>query len=112
MRVDLSLDLEKTALLIVDLQEDQRSDPLCVADNLDRVLVNTAGLLGAAARLGIPGTVNLQEAQNPVQIEPRETTPGLPALASILRVLLTALIMLALGYWFFQRRSGQFGEEI
>jgi homopolymeric O-antigen transport system permease protein len=39
-------------------------------------------------------------------------TPGLPALASILRVLLTALIMLALGYWFFQRRSGRFGEEI
>jgi len=39
-------------------------------------------------------------------------TPGLPALASILRVLLTALITLALGYWFFQRRSGRFGEEI
>ena len=25
---------------------------------------------------------------------------------------LTALLVLALGYWFFQRRSGQFGEEI
>jgi len=48
MRVDLSLDREKSALLIVDLQADQRSDPLCVADNLDRLLVNTAGLLGAA----------------------------------------------------------------
>jgi lipopolysaccharide transport system permease protein len=39
-------------------------------------------------------------------------TPGLPALTSVLRVLLTALIVLAGGYWFFQRRSGQFGEEI
>ena len=39
-------------------------------------------------------------------------TPGLPALAGVLRVLLTSLIVLALGYWFFQRRSRQFGEEI
>ncbi len=39
-------------------------------------------------------------------------TPGLPALTSMLRVLLTALIVLALGYWFFQHRSAQFGEEI
>jgi lipopolysaccharide transport system permease protein len=39
-------------------------------------------------------------------------TPGLPALTSVLRVLVTALVMLAVGYWFFQRRSGQFGEEI
>ena len=39
-------------------------------------------------------------------------TPGLPALESVLRVLLTALATLTLGYWFFQRRSGQFGEEL
>ncbi len=39
-------------------------------------------------------------------------TPGLPALESVLRVLLTGLALLALGYWFFQRRSGQFGEEL
>ena len=39
-------------------------------------------------------------------------TPGLPALNSVLRVLITALITLAVGYWFFQRRSGRFGEEI
>jgi lipopolysaccharide transport system permease protein len=38
--------------------------------------------------------------------------PGLPALTSVLRVLVTALVVLAIGYWFFQRRSGQFGEEI
>jgi lipopolysaccharide transport system permease protein len=39
-------------------------------------------------------------------------TPGLPALTSVLRVLVTALVVLAAGYWFFQRRSRQFGEEI
>jgi lipopolysaccharide transport system permease protein len=39
-------------------------------------------------------------------------TPGLPALTSVLRVLVTALITLTIGYWFFQRRSGRFGEEI
>jgi lipopolysaccharide transport system permease protein len=39
-------------------------------------------------------------------------TPGLPALTGVLRVLLTALIVLTLGYWFFQRHSRQFGEEI
>jgi homopolymeric O-antigen transport system permease protein len=39
-------------------------------------------------------------------------TPGLPALDSVLRVLITALLVLAVGYWFFQRRSGRFGEEI
>ncbi|MCU0491364.1 MAG: ABC transporter permease [Chloroflexaceae bacterium] len=39
-------------------------------------------------------------------------TPGLPALTSVLRVFLTALAVLALGYWFFQRNSGRFGEEI
>ncbi len=39
-------------------------------------------------------------------------TPGLPALASVLRVLLTALVVLTLGHWFFQRRSGEFGERL
>ena len=39
-------------------------------------------------------------------------TPGLPALPSVLRVLITALLVLTVGYWFFQRRSGQFGEEV
>jgi lipopolysaccharide transport system permease protein len=39
-------------------------------------------------------------------------TPGLPALDSVLRLLITALLVLAVGYWFFQRRSGRFGEEI
>ncbi len=39
-------------------------------------------------------------------------TPGLPALTSVLRVLITSIIVLALGYWFFQRNSGRFGEEI
>jgi hypothetical protein len=29
-----------------------------------------------------------------------------------LRIVVTALIVLAFGYWFFQRHSGQFGEEL
>ncbi|KPV51373.1 hypothetical protein SE17_21555 [Kouleothrix aurantiaca] len=43
---------------------------------------------------------------------PNIPTPGLPALTSVLRVLVTAVSLLALGYWFFQRRSGSFGEDI
>ncbi|MCG8351184.1 MAG: ABC transporter permease [Chloroflexales bacterium] len=39
-------------------------------------------------------------------------TPGLPALDSILRVSVTAFLILAVGYWFFQRSSWRFGEEI
>jgi lipopolysaccharide transport system permease protein len=39
-------------------------------------------------------------------------TPGLPALDSVLRVTVTSLIVLAFGYWVFQRHSGQFGEEL
>ncbi len=39
-------------------------------------------------------------------------TPGLPALDSMLRVLLTSLLVLAFGYWFFQRHCGRFGEEL
>lgn len=43
---------------------------------------------------------------------PLVPTPGLPALPSVLRVLVTAVLILAVGYWFFQRRSGEFGEEL
>lgn len=39
-------------------------------------------------------------------------TPGLPATDGVIRLLVTALIILAFGYWFFQRHSGQFGEEL
>ncbi len=39
-------------------------------------------------------------------------TPGLPATDSVLRVLVTSLLTLAIGYWFFQRNSGQFGEQL
>jgi len=53
MKADLKLDLERTVLLIVDLQEDQRSDPLCVVENLDEVLANAARLLGAARANGV-----------------------------------------------------------
>ncbi len=39
-------------------------------------------------------------------------TPALPAADSLLRVLVTVLLVLVLGYWFFQRCSGTFGEEL
>lgn len=39
-------------------------------------------------------------------------TPGLPALDSVLRVSVTVAIVLVFGYWFFQRHSGLFGEEL
>ncbi len=39
-------------------------------------------------------------------------TPGLPALTSVLRVSVTALLVLTVGYWVFQRVSRRFGEEI
>ncbi|NNJ09624.1 ABC transporter permease [Chloroflexales bacterium ZM16-3] len=39
-------------------------------------------------------------------------TPGVPALSSLLRVGVTALVILVAGYWVFERTSGRFGEEI
>ncbi len=39
-------------------------------------------------------------------------TPAVPALTSMLRVGVTALIILVVGYWVFERTSGKFGEEI
>ncbi|MFV9505928.1 MAG: ABC transporter permease [Oscillochloridaceae bacterium umkhey_bin13] len=39
-------------------------------------------------------------------------TPAIPALSSVLRVGITALIILAVGYWVFQKLSRRFGEEI
>jgi nicotinamidase-related amidase len=53
MKADLTFEPGKAALLIVDLQEDQRVDPLCVAENLDQVLENTAKLLAAARAHGV-----------------------------------------------------------
>lgn len=39
-------------------------------------------------------------------------TPGLPALTSVLRVGVTAVLLLTVGYWVFQRVSRRFGEEL
>ncbi|NJN67150.1 MAG: ABC transporter permease [Chloroflexaceae bacterium] len=39
-------------------------------------------------------------------------TPAIPALDSMLRVVVTTLLVLAVGYWFFQRHSGKFGEVL
>lgn len=39
-------------------------------------------------------------------------TPGLPALTSVLRVGVTAVLLLTVGYWVFQRAARRFGEEL
>lgn len=53
MHAELTLDPKKTALLVIDLQEEQRSEPLSAAADFDKVLANTAGLLKAARAGGV-----------------------------------------------------------
>jgi maleamate amidohydrolase len=53
MHSELTLDPRKTALLIIDLQDEQRSEPLSVAADLDKVLANSARLLAAARANGV-----------------------------------------------------------
>ena len=48
MRQTLTLDPKRTALILVDLQEEQRSDPIYVAAEFDAVLANARRLLDAA----------------------------------------------------------------
>ena len=53
MHAELTLDPKTTALLVIDLQEEQRSEPLSVAADLDAVLANTARLLEIARSNGV-----------------------------------------------------------
>lgn len=53
MRQELSLDPRRTALILVDLQEEQRRDPYYVVANLDAVLANARLLLEAARANGM-----------------------------------------------------------
>jgi len=48
MRQDLSIDPKRTALILIDLQEEQRHDPYYVAADFDAVLANARKLLEAA----------------------------------------------------------------
>jgi nicotinamidase-related amidase len=48
MRQQLSLDPKRTALILIDLQEEQRGDPYYVVPNLAEVLANARRLLEAA----------------------------------------------------------------
>lgn len=50
---DLTLPLQRTALLVVDVQEEQRSDPDYAVTDADRVIGNCARLLGAARASGV-----------------------------------------------------------
>jgi hypothetical protein len=40
------------------------------------------------------------------------TPPGPPDLGFLLRTLVTGLVVLSLGWWFFNRHAGRFGEEV
>lgn len=53
MRQDLSIDPKHAALILIDLQEEQRGDPYYVVPNLDEVLANTRRLLEAARAGGV-----------------------------------------------------------
>src|SRR5258707_14172522 len=53
MHSSLALSPSKTALLLVDLQEEQRADPTIAAANLDTVLMDCAKLLAAARTRGV-----------------------------------------------------------
>jgi nicotinamidase-related amidase len=53
MRQELSIDPKRAALILVDLQEEQRADPYYVVPNLDAVLGNARGLLEAARANGV-----------------------------------------------------------
>ena len=53
MRQELSIDPRRAALILVDLQEEQRHDPYYVAEGLDGVLANARRLLEAARAHGV-----------------------------------------------------------
>jgi maleamate amidohydrolase len=53
MHAELTLDPKTTALLIIDLQDEQRSEPLSMAADLDKVLANSARLLATARASGV-----------------------------------------------------------
>jgi maleamate amidohydrolase len=53
MRQQLSIDPSHAALILVDLQEEQRHDPYYVVPNLDAVLANARSLLDAARARGV-----------------------------------------------------------
>lgn len=54
MHRPLSLDPARTALILVDLQEDQRQVPIYAVEGLDGVLANARRLLDAARAHGVP----------------------------------------------------------
>ena len=53
MRLDLSIDSKRAALILVDLQEEERRDPYYVVPDLDAVLANARKLLEAARANGL-----------------------------------------------------------
>lgn len=54
MKSPLSLPLDRTAAIFVDLQEEHRRDPGFLAEGFDRVTANAAALQAAARASGVP----------------------------------------------------------
>ena len=54
MKKSLTIDLQHAALLLIDLQEEQRHDPLYAVDGIDEVLANAQRLLLAARKQPLP----------------------------------------------------------
>ena len=54
MRSRLSLPLDRTAALFIDLQEEHRRDPGFLAEGFDRVIANAESLQRAARAGGVP----------------------------------------------------------
>ena len=54
MRQRLALDAKRTALVLVDLQEEQRDDPLYAVEGFEAVLGNVRRILAACRKNGLP----------------------------------------------------------
>lgn len=54
MKQPLALPLDRTALVLIDLQEEHRGDPRYLVEGYDGVLANAARLIAAARAAGIP----------------------------------------------------------
>ena len=53
MKQSLTLPLDRTAAIFIDLQEEHRQDKRFLAEGFDRVIANTQALLGAARANGV-----------------------------------------------------------
>lgn len=75
MRQELSIGPGRAALILIDLQEEQRHDPYYVVPNLDEVLANARRLLEAARANGVR-VVHVAYKRDFAQVPRRPFEPG------------------------------------